>query len=167
MKLHSHLTLRSSPFAPLQNHRTSATPSYTDVRSEPALSRPLEQGLNAPDLGFVRLCLSGLHLPEEREEALVQRDLLGPRFVPVIELFAHTEEASASFLSSRAGTTLLSTKRRVMSDGMQDKVEGTLKEKEGELTDDTMREKQGEAQQKVGEAKDKADDLKDEVSDRT
>ena len=53
-----------------------------------------------------------------------------------------------------------------MSDGMQDKVEGKLKEK-GELTDDTMREKQGEAQQKVGEAKDKADDLKDEVKDRT
>jgi uncharacterized protein YjbJ (UPF0337 family) len=54
-----------------------------------------------------------------------------------------------------------------MSDGMQDKAVGKLKEKEGELTDDTMREKQGEAQQKVGEAKDKADDLKDEVKDRT
>ena len=54
-----------------------------------------------------------------------------------------------------------------MSEGMQDKIEGSFKEKEGELTDDTMREKQGEAQQKVGEAKDKADDLKDEVSDRT
>src|SRR3954469_1293845 len=40
----------------------------------------------------------------------------------------------------------------VMSDGMRDKVEGKLKEKEGELTDDTMREKQGEAQQKWGEA---------------
>ncbi len=35
-----------------------------------------------------------------------------------------------------------------MSDGMRDKVEGKLKEAEGELTDDTMREKQGEAQQK-------------------
>jgi len=54
-----------------------------------------------------------------------------------------------------------------MSDGMQDKVEGKFKEKEGELTDDTMREKQGETQQKVGEAKDKVDDLKDEVTDRT
>lgn len=54
-----------------------------------------------------------------------------------------------------------------MSDGMQDKVEGKLKEKEGELTGDTMREKQGEAQQKVGEVKDKADGLKDEVNDRT
>jgi uncharacterized protein YjbJ (UPF0337 family) len=54
-----------------------------------------------------------------------------------------------------------------MSDGMQDKAEGTFKEKEGELTGDTMREKQGEAQQKVGEAKDKAEDLEDEVKDRT
>ena len=54
-----------------------------------------------------------------------------------------------------------------MSDGMKARSKANLKEKEGELTDDTMREKQGEAQQKVGEAKDEAGDLKDEVKDRT
>ena len=53
-----------------------------------------------------------------------------------------------------------------MSDGMRDKVESKLKETEGELTDDTMREKQGEAQQKWGEAKDKLDDMKDGEGDR-
>ena len=52
-----------------------------------------------------------------------------------------------------------------MSDGMRDKVEGKLKETEGELTDDTMREKQGEAQQTWGEAKDKVDDLTDKNGD--
>ena len=40
-------------------------------------------------------------------------------------------------------------------------------ETEGELTDDKMREKQGEGQQKWGEAKDKAEDLKDKVDDHT
>jgi uncharacterized protein YjbJ (UPF0337 family) len=50
---------------------------------------------------------------------------------------------------------------------MRDKAEGKLKETEGELTGDTTREKQGEAQQKWGEAKDKVDDLKDETKDRT
>jgi uncharacterized protein YjbJ (UPF0337 family) len=53
----------------------------------------------------------------------------------------------------------------VMSDGMQDKVEGKLKETEGELTNDKMREKQGEAQQKVGDAKDKIDDMTDKDGD--
>ena len=52
-----------------------------------------------------------------------------------------------------------------MSDGMRDKVEGKLKETEGDLTGDTMREKQGEAQQKWGEAKDKVDDLTDKDGD--
>ena len=52
-----------------------------------------------------------------------------------------------------------------MSDGMRDKVEGKLKETEGDLTNDTMREKQGEAQQKWGDAKDKVDDLTDKDSD--
>jgi len=56
-------------------------------------------------------------------------------------------------------------KEGVMSDGMRDKVEGKLKETERELTDDTMREKQGEAQQKWGEAKDKIDDLTDKNGD--
>jgi hypothetical protein len=126
--------------APSQNHRTSATARYPDVRRDPPLPRPLEQRLQASDLGFVRFGLRGLHLPEEREEALVQSDLLGPRFTPVIELFTHSGEANASFLRKRAGMRLLPTKGGVMSDGTHDKVEGTLKEKEGELTDDTMRE---------------------------
>jgi uncharacterized protein YjbJ (UPF0337 family) len=43
--------------------------------------------------------------------------------------------------------------------------EGKLKETEGEPTNDTMREKQGEAQQKWGEAKDKVDDMTDKDGD--
>ena len=43
-----------------------------------------------------------------------------------------------------------------------DKVEGTLKEKEGEITGDEVREKQGEAQKTWGEAKEKVDDLTDD-----
>ena len=35
-----------------------------------------------------------------------------------------------------------------MSDGMRDKVEGKLKETEGEITNDKAREAQGEGQQK-------------------
>jgi uncharacterized protein YjbJ (UPF0337 family) len=54
-----------------------------------------------------------------------------------------------------------------MSDGMRDKVERKLKETKGELTNDTMREKQGEAQQKWGEAKDKVEDLTDNNGDGT
>ena len=54
-----------------------------------------------------------------------------------------------------------------MSDGTRDKVEVKLKEAEGDLTDDTMREKEGEAQQKWGEAKDKVDDLTDKDGDGT
>ncbi len=41
----------------------------------------------------------------------------------------------------------------------RDKIEGKLKEKEGELTGDEAREKQGEAQQVWGEAKEKARDV--------
>ena len=44
----------------------------------------------------------------------------------------------------------------------RDKVEGTLKEKEGEITGDENREKQGEAQKTWGEAKEKVDDLTDD-----
>ena len=43
-----------------------------------------------------------------------------------------------------------------------DKVEGTLKEKEGEITGDEVREKQGEAQKTWGEAKEKVDELTDD-----
>ena len=49
----------------------------------------------------------------------------------------------------------------------RDKLEGTLKEKEGELTGDTLREKQGEAQQARGDAKEKAKELKDKVDEDT
>jgi uncharacterized protein YjbJ (UPF0337 family) len=41
----------------------------------------------------------------------------------------------------------------------RDKIEGTLKEKEGEITGDSAREKQGEAQKEYGEAKEKLDDV--------
>lgn len=44
----------------------------------------------------------------------------------------------------------------------RDKVEGKLKEKEGELTGDKAREKQGEAQHAWGEAKEKARDATDD-----
>jgi uncharacterized protein YjbJ (UPF0337 family) len=37
-----------------------------------------------------------------------------------------------------------------------DRIEGKLKEAEGEVTGDPLREREGEAQQGVGEAKDKA-----------
>ena len=48
-----------------------------------------------------------------------------------------------------------------------DEVEGKLKEKEGELTDDELREKQGEAQSTWGKTKEKAEDALDEAKDRT
>ena len=48
----------------------------------------------------------------------------------------------------------------------KDKVEGTVKEAEGELTDDPMREKQGEAQKETGNAKGKFEDAKDWIKDR-
>jgi uncharacterized protein YjbJ (UPF0337 family) len=41
----------------------------------------------------------------------------------------------------------------------RDRIEGTLKEAEGKLTDDEVREKQGQAQETWGKAKDKADDV--------
>ena len=51
-------------------------------------------------------------------------------------------------------------------DGMRDKVEGTIKEGEGKLTGDELREKQGQAQQKVGEGKETLEDAKDEARER-
>jgi uncharacterized protein YjbJ (UPF0337 family) len=48
----------------------------------------------------------------------------------------------------------------------RDRIEGELKEQEGKLTGDDVREKQGQTQEKWGEAKDKTDDLKDEIDDR-
>ena len=48
----------------------------------------------------------------------------------------------------------------------QDKIEGKLKQGEGELTDDELRERQGEGQELVGEARGKLDDVKDEAEKR-
>lgn len=48
----------------------------------------------------------------------------------------------------------------------RDRIEGELKEQEGKLTGDEVREKQGQTQEKWGEAKDKTDDVKDEIDDR-
>lgn len=48
----------------------------------------------------------------------------------------------------------------------KDKIEGTVKEKEGELTDDQVREKQGEAQKEMGDAKGKFDQVKEEIKER-
>jgi uncharacterized protein YjbJ (UPF0337 family) len=47
-----------------------------------------------------------------------------------------------------------------------DRIEGELKEKEGELTDDKLREGQGKAQSAWGETKDKAEDAWDETKDK-
>ena len=53
----------------------------------------------------------------------------------------------------------------------RDKIEGELKETEGKLTDDEVREGEGKAQSAWGEGKDKAEDAwdstKDEVDKRT
>jgi uncharacterized protein YjbJ (UPF0337 family) len=46
-------------------------------------------------------------------------------------------------------------------------VEGELKEQEGKLTDDELREKQGQVQQLQGEGKDKLDDVREDLHERT
>jgi uncharacterized protein YjbJ (UPF0337 family) len=48
----------------------------------------------------------------------------------------------------------------------KDKVEGKLKEWEGELTDDESREAEGRVQGEMGEAKDKARETWEDVKDR-
>lgn len=48
-------------------------------------------------------------------------------------------------------------------DGFKDKVVGKVKETEGKLTDDKVREAQGKGQGLVGKAKLKAEELKDDV----
>jgi uncharacterized protein YjbJ (UPF0337 family) len=48
----------------------------------------------------------------------------------------------------------------------KDKVEGKLKEWEGELTDDESREAEGKAQQDWGEGKDKVRETWEDVKDR-
>ena len=48
----------------------------------------------------------------------------------------------------------------------RDEMEGKLKETEGKLTDDDVREKQGQGEQAWGDAKDKVEDVGDEVKER-
>lgn len=45
-----------------------------------------------------------------------------------------------------------------------DKVKGTLKETEGKVTGDEVREAQGESQKNWGKVKDKAEDAKDKIT---
>jgi uncharacterized protein YjbJ (UPF0337 family) len=48
----------------------------------------------------------------------------------------------------------------------KDRIEGNLKEAEGKLTGDEVREKQGQAQDTWGKAKDKVDDVFDKSEDK-
>jgi uncharacterized protein YjbJ (UPF0337 family) len=47
-----------------------------------------------------------------------------------------------------------------------DKIEGTVKEKEGELTGDDVREKQGELQKEKGNAEGKLDEIRDDIKEK-
>ena len=48
----------------------------------------------------------------------------------------------------------------------RDRIEGNLKEAEGKLTDDELREKQGQTQDSWGKAKEKADDAWESTKDK-
>jgi uncharacterized protein YjbJ (UPF0337 family) len=48
----------------------------------------------------------------------------------------------------------------------RDQIEGEVKEKVGDATDDEEMEREGKAQETWGDAKDKAGDVEDEVRDR-
>ena len=48
----------------------------------------------------------------------------------------------------------------------KDKAEGFVKEKEGELTDDELREKEGETQKEWGNVQGKFDEAKEEIKER-
>ena len=50
--------------------------------------------------------------------------------------------------------------------GEWDKVEGEIKEKAGEVTDDERLETEGEAQGAFGDVKEKAEDVKEDVEER-
>jgi uncharacterized protein YjbJ (UPF0337 family) len=50
--------------------------------------------------------------------------------------------------------------------GNWDQVEGEVKEKAGEVTDDESLEREGQAQETWGDVKEKASDVEDEVRDR-
>ena len=48
----------------------------------------------------------------------------------------------------------------------REQIEGTLKEAEGKVTDDKVREGQGKAEKAWGDLKEKAEDTKEEVDER-
>ena len=50
--------------------------------------------------------------------------------------------------------------------GEWDQVEGEIKEKGGELTDDEGMEREGEAQGALGDVKEKGEDVKEDVEER-
>jgi uncharacterized protein YjbJ (UPF0337 family) len=50
--------------------------------------------------------------------------------------------------------------------GNRDQIEGTVREKVGELADDESMENEGKAQGAWGDVKEKAGDLKDDLEDR-
>lgn len=50
--------------------------------------------------------------------------------------------------------------------GLKDKVVGTLKEAEGKITGDKLREAEGKAQKTKGKVKDKINDAKEEIERR-
>jgi uncharacterized protein YjbJ (UPF0337 family) len=58
------------------------------------------------------------------------------------------------------------SKRKGQKMGNWDQVEGEVKEKAGELTDDESMEREGQAQETWGDVKEKAGDVEDEVRDR-
>ncbi len=53
-----------------------------------------------------------------------------------------------------------------MDDARKDQLGGKLKEAEGKLTGDELREGQGKAEHAKGDAKEKLEDVKDEVRER-
>jgi hypothetical protein len=48
-----------------------------------------EQRTQPPHFGLVVVRLGGFHLVEQRQESLMERDLLGSRLLAVVELGAH------------------------------------------------------------------------------
>jgi hypothetical protein len=88
-----HLASPSGRVLARCNHLIVAA-GYTNIRSKPALARPLEQRLQTSHFPVVTLRLRGLQLTEESQKMLMQRDLLRPRLVSVVELVAHGEKVT-------------------------------------------------------------------------
>ena len=63
-------------------------------------------------LGSVSLRLRGLHLTEQGQEPLVQRDFLGPRLVRVFELATHGQVRPAVSSGQRGLSILAPVARR-------------------------------------------------------